>query len=66
MTAVDPGAVTRSADEIDRQLARDPKSAIEDDHEGLCRLSVEPLQVQFSFDELDRKVTVWTVRQLIE
>ena len=64
MSAVDPGAVARSADEIDRQLARDPKSVTEANHEGLCSLSVEPLVVQYSIDELDCRVTVWTVRQI--
>jgi len=66
LTAVDPGAVTRSADEIDRRLAHDPISAVEAEHEGLCCLSVAPLVVQFTVDELDRKVTVWTVREVSE
>lgn len=64
MSAANPGAITLGADEIDRLLAHDPKSAIERNHEGLCSLTVEPLQVQYSFDELDCKVTVWTVRQI--
>lgn len=64
MTAVDPGAVTRSADEIDRRLAHDPKSAVEAEYEGLCSLTIEPLLVQFTLDELDCKVTVWTVREV--
>jgi hypothetical protein len=63
MTAVDPGAVTRAADEIDRLLARDPTSVIEAHHEGLCRLTVGPLMVQYSIDDADRKVTVWAVRR---
>lgn len=62
LSASDPGAVTLSANEIDRRLAEDPKSAILENHEGLCSLIVEPLLIQYSFDELDCKVTVWTVR----
>lgn len=63
MAADDPKAVTRAADEIDRLLARDPASVIDDHHEGLCRLTVGPLTVQYSIDDPDRKVTVWTVRR---
>jgi hypothetical protein len=61
-TAVDRTAFTRSADEIDRKLARDPKSAVETEHEGLCTTHAGKLAVQYSFDESDRKVTVWRVR----
>ena len=63
ITAVDPPAVTRAANEIDRLLGRDPLAVIEDQHEGLCSLTVEPLTVQYSVEDLDRKVTVWTVRR---
>lgn len=63
ITDVDPRALARAADEIDRLLANDPTSMIEDEHEGLCRLTIDPLIVQFSIDELDRKVTVWAVRR---
>jgi hypothetical protein len=64
LSAVDPSAVTHSADEIDRRLAHDPISAVEAEHEGLCSLIIEPLMVQFTLDELDRKVTVWSVREV--
>jgi hypothetical protein len=63
ISAADPGAVARAADEIDRRLARDPASAIEFEHEELCRMTVVPLVAQFTFDELDRKVTVWAIRR---
>jgi mRNA-degrading endonuclease RelE of RelBE toxin-antitoxin system len=63
MNATDRSAVARSADEIDLRLAHDPISAVEEEHEGLCSLRVGPLVIQYSFDESDRRVTVWTVRQ---
>ena len=63
ISASDPKAVSRAADEIDRLLAREPTSVIVDQHEGLCRTTVEPLTVQFSIDDLDRRVTVWSVRR---
>lgn len=62
MTAADSAAVTRAANEIDRLLARDPSAAIEDQHEGLCRTTVDPLIVQFTINDQDRLVTVLTVR----
>jgi len=62
ISAVDRVAFNSSADEIDRKLARDPESAIEDEHEGLCTTGAGSLVVQYSYEELDRKVTVWRVR----
>jgi hypothetical protein len=61
--ATDKAIVTRAADEIDRRLAADPVSSVEDCHEGLCRLTIDPLTVQFTIKHLDRRVTVWTVRR---
>jgi hypothetical protein len=65
LDAADKAVVTRAADEIDRQLAADPMSCAENRHEELCRLTVDPLTVQFTVEELDRRVTVWSVRALI-
>ena len=59
----DKAAVTRAADEMDRRLAEDPESCAEDRHEQLCRLTIDPLTVQFTIDDHDRIVTVWTVRR---
>jgi hypothetical protein len=56
-------AITHAADEIDRLLTADPESQIVERHEGLCRMTFEPLSVQFSIDESKRNVTVWTVRR---
>jgi hypothetical protein len=63
LEATDKAAVSRAANEIDQRLAADPKSSAEDRHEELYRLTVEPLTVQFTIDDLDRRVSVWTVRR---
>lgn len=63
LDATDKADITRAADEIDRRLAADPESSAEDCHEGLYRLMVDPIAVQFSIDDFDRRVTVWTVRR---
>jgi plasmid stabilization system protein ParE len=63
LDATDKAAITRAADEIDRRLAENPHSCAEDRHEELCRMSVEPLSVQFTVNDPDRIVTVWTVRR---
>jgi hypothetical protein len=60
----DKAAVTRAAGEIDRRLAADPWSCIERDHEGLSRMTVPPLSVQFTIDDDHRGVIVWTARSI--
>lgn len=62
IAAADRTAIRRAADEIDRRLAANPKSCIESDHEGLCRLTIEPLSVQFTIDEENQAVIIWSVR----
>lgn len=62
ISAADRTAIRRAADEIDRRLATNPKSCIESNHEGLCRMTIEPLYVQFTIDEENQAVIIWTVR----
>jgi hypothetical protein len=57
----DRQAITVAGDEIDRQLLFDAPAKGDWVREGLRRLIVHPLQVQFSVDENDRKVTIWSV-----
>ena len=64
LSSADNAAVTRAANEIDRRLARDPKSCVESEHEGLCRMTVDPLTVQFTIDHENRAVTIWTARPI--
>jgi hypothetical protein len=64
ISSADKAAVTRAEIEIDRRLALDPKSCVESDHEGLCRMTVDPLTVQFTIDDDNRAVTIWTVRSI--
>jgi hypothetical protein len=62
LQSTDKPAVSLAADVIDRRLAADPESCIESDHEGLSRMTVDPLTVQFTIDVGNRAVTIWTVR----
>jgi len=55
-------AITLAANTIDQTLSADPMHHGEQSHEGLLRLVVEPLHVQFSVNEGDRLVQVWFVR----
>jgi hypothetical protein len=59
----DREAINSATDEIDRILASAPATAGIDFHEGLRKLTIEPLEVQFSIDEADRKVTIWSTRR---
>jgi hypothetical protein len=63
LEATDKAAITHAADEIDRRLAVDPLSCAEHRHEELCGLTIDPLTVQFTIDDHDRLVKVWTVRR---
>jgi hypothetical protein len=54
-------AMADVADEIERQLADSPNDVGVAIHEGLRRLVVAPLYVQYSVDEGDRKVKVLSV-----
>ena len=54
--------IAEAADEIDRVLAVDPEASAEPGPEGLWRLTLRPLTVQFALEEPDRKVIVVTVR----
>lgn len=57
-----PSAVAKASNAIDQELSVDPlhKGAV--GHEGLRQLSVAPLRVQFTIEEDDRVVRVWSVR----
>ena len=61
--ASDREAVTATANEIDRVLAAAPSNKGIAVREGLRKLSVEPLEVQFSVEEDDCRVIIWSVRR---
>jgi hypothetical protein len=61
LNATDRRAITRAGDEIDRQLLFDAPEQGEPVREGLRRFLVYPLQMQFSVEENDRMVTIWSV-----
>ena len=54
--------ISRAADAIDSELREDATIKGEEGHEGLRRLTIHPLQVQFTVEESDRMVTIWSVR----
>ncbi len=54
--------ITDASREIDKLLSSQGNSIGEEVHEGLRVLEVEPLRIQFSVEEEDRVVRVWTVR----
>ncbi len=56
------GAVADAANKIDRELSEAPDQKGRAKHEGLRELAVQPLVVQFSIDNDDRQVTIWSVR----
>jgi hypothetical protein len=58
----DRGRITEAAREVDKLLSARGASSGESVHEGLYALEVAPLHVQFSVEEDDRLVRVWTVR----
>jgi hypothetical protein len=58
----DRAAISIAADEIDRSLSVDASHVGVEGHEGFRVLVVEPLLVQFSVEDDDRKVRVWSVR----
>ena len=62
LSSADKAAVTRAANEIDRRLALDPESCVESSHEGLYRMTVDPLTVQFTIDADNRAVIIWAAR----
>jgi hypothetical protein len=63
LQATDRRSVTKATHEIDRLLAIELLSKGKDVCEGLRKLIVEPLAVQFSVEEADRRVTIWSVRR---
>lgn len=54
--------ISSASHEINRLLAAQAESIGEEVHEGLRKLEIAPLRVQFSVESEDRKVRVWTVR----
>jgi hypothetical protein len=62
LAASDRSAVAKATNEIDRILANSPSTKRTELHEGLRTLTVEPLTTQFSVEEDDKRVTIWSVR----
>jgi hypothetical protein len=62
MNSNDRDSIRRAADAVDRMLTENPSAKGSPVLEGLRQLISDPLAVQFSVEEADRKVTVWSVR----
>lgn len=58
----DRQSIADATDRIEQELARTPLSSGKSVWEGLRSLTIDPLHVQFSVNDGDRKVTVWSVR----
>ncbi len=54
--------ITSATHEINQLLAVRAESIGEEVHEGLRRLEIAPIRVQFSVEKEDCMVRVWTVR----
>jgi hypothetical protein len=65
LNATDRNAVAHAGDEIERRLASDPHHNGTDVREGLRQIMLHPLKVQFTIEEDDRLVTIWTVRTVV-
>jgi hypothetical protein len=57
-------AVSQAADAIDRLLRDDASQKGFDAGQGLRQLMVSPLIAEFSVDEGDRTVTIWSIRHI--
>jgi hypothetical protein len=60
--AANRDSITPAANVIDQALGDAPSKRGREIHEGLRKLTVAPLSVQFSIDEQDKRVTIWSVR----
>ncbi len=66
LEVLDRSAVAKADDEIDRILKDDASLKGTEVREGLRQLVVPPLKVQFTIEEDDRLVTIWSVRHIGE
>jgi hypothetical protein len=66
MNSSDRQAITEAGDEIDRRLLFDAPEKGEAKRDGLRQLVVRPLQVEFSVNDDDRLVTIWSVEVIAD
>ncbi|HEY3392241.1 MAG TPA: hypothetical protein VGK58_06025 [Lacipirellulaceae bacterium] len=66
MRASDRAAVSNAANTIDRMLREDASLKGCDAALGLRQLIVSPLIADFTVDDADRKVTIWSLRHIGE
>jgi hypothetical protein len=66
LSASNRGAVAQAADTMDRLLRDDASQKGYDAGQGVRQLIVSPLLAEFSVDEEDRRVTIWSIRHIGE
>ena len=66
MSATDRAAVSKAANAIDRLLGEEALVQGCNAPLGLRQLIVSPLIAEFTVDEADRKVTIWSLRHIGE
>jgi hypothetical protein len=64
MSALERDAIGRSGDEVDRVLRDDATHKVIPVGSNLRQLVVTPLVVEFTVEEDDRRVTIWSVRHI--
>lgn len=62
LNSADRAAITNATHELDQLLSTSAPNAGAEVHEGLRAIEVGPRHLQFSVEEADRIVRVWTVR----
>jgi hypothetical protein len=62
INARDRAAVSRAADKLDRELCVDAGQKGRPAYSGLRQLAIGPLIAEFSVNENDRIVTIWSIR----
>jgi hypothetical protein len=58
--------ITRAGDAVDQMLREDANRKGFPAHSTTRQLIVPPLVVEFTFEEEDRKVSIWSVRHIGE
>ena len=64
LSATDRQAVSRAADAIDRSLREDAPQKGEEAGPRLRRLMLPPLMAEFTVNEDDRIVTIWSMHHI--
>lgn len=64
LQATDRNAISKASDTIDQLLRNDAPQRGCDAGRGFRQLIVSPLVIEFTVEEHDRQVTIWSVRHI--